>query len=201
MNPYNKLRNMDAMDANEVDPEAWVNEHGDHLFQFALMRLRDRSRAEEAVQDAFLAGLANLDSYSGKSSVRTWLKGILKHKIADQFRALTRDRHWRTTEDESIDDFYDTRGHLAPPAGDWTGDPRSAMEQREFWDCFYACVAKMPNRASSAFMLREIDGLTSEEICKLLDISPTNYWVILHRARISLRRCLELNWFFPREKG
>ena len=171
------------MGGNEIDPELWVNEHGDHLFQFALMRLRDRSRAEEAVQEAFLAALASLDRYSGASSVRTWLKGILKHKIADQFRALARDRRWRASEDESIADLYGPRGHLNPYAKSWAVDPRLALEQGEFWDCFYACTAKMPDRASSVFILREVDGLASEEICKLLEITPTNYWVILHRAR------------------
>lgn len=189
------------MSENEIDPESWVSEHGDHLFQFAIMRLRDRSRAEEAVQETFLAGLAGLDGYSGVSSVRTWLKGILKHKIADQFRTLVRDRRWRSTEDESINELYDGRGHLLPPATPWTGDPGAALERGEFWNIFYACAAKMPARYSSVFMLREIDGLSSGEICKLLEITPTNYWVILHRARISLRRCLESNWFLSQEKG
>jgi len=189
------------MGSNEIDSEAWVDDHGDYLFQFALMRLRDSSRVEEAVQETFLAALASLNSYSGKSSVRSWLVGILKHKIADQFRALTRDRSWRAMGNESIDDLYDARGHLNPPAGSWAVDPRTALERGEFWNCFYACMAKMPDRSSSVFMLREIDSLTSEEICKLLEITPSNYWVILHRARISLRRCLELNWFFSHKKG
>jgi RNA polymerase sigma-70 factor (ECF subfamily) len=201
MDPYKRIRYIGDMGGNELDPETLVDEHGDHLYQLALMRLRDHSIAKEAVQETLLAALSSRESFSGKSSVRTWLKGILKHKIADHFRTLARDRRWRSAEEESIEDLYDKRGHLIPPAQPWSQDPRSAMEQDEFWNCFYACMAKMPDRASSVLMLREIDGLTGEEICKLFEISSTNYWVILHRARVSLRRCLELNWFLSGEKG
>lgn len=190
-----------SMGGNEIDPKVWVDEHGDHLFQFAMMRLRNRSSAEEAVQETFLSALAGLESFSGKSSIRSWLKGILRHKIADQFRALIRDRRWRSDGDQNIDDLYDARSHLIAPAKPWPADPRSALERDEFWDIFYACTAKMSDSHSSVFLLREVDGLTSDEICKLLEISPTNYWVMLHRARISLRRCLDLNWFGPHEKG
>jgi len=156
------------------------------------MRVRDRHRAEDVVQETFLAGIKGIGSYSGKSSVRSWLTGILKHKIVDYYRESNRGHE---NEAESIDDLYGKLGHLNTPAQRWKGNPRDAYEQKEFWVQLDDCISKLPDRHGQIFTLHEIDGHSSEEICKDLAISPSNYWVMLHRCRIALRQCLHVNWF------
>ncbi len=128
------------------------------------------------------------------------MTGILKHKILDQYRAASREVDV-TTDDESIDDLYGTMGHLKAPAQKWSGNPREAFEQEEFWEQLNACMSKLPERQAAVFTMREMDGLSSEEICKIVGISSTNYWVLLHRGRLALRRCLEINWFKKDQEG
>jgi RNA polymerase sigma-70 factor (ECF subfamily) len=186
------------MDTHHLsDPEHWVDEHGDYLYRYALFRLHDAQLAEDMVQETFLAALHAQERFSGRSSEKTWLVGILKHKIADHIRKVSRERSFGDTE-SSIDieeDLFDEAGKwkIAPTA--WDTDPSSTLENKEFWEVLKRCLSDLPDRLSDAFSLREMDGLSTKEICKLLNVSATNLWVMLHRARMRLRRCLELNWF------
>ena len=179
------------------DPAQWVDDHGDYLFSFALGRLRDRNTAEDAVQETFLSALSDRSSYSGQSTLRSWLTGILKHKIADQLRAIYRDREGlgSRTSINNLDDLFNTRGYYDLTVKEWKGDPRRALENEEFWQQLRDCLAKMPKRLAQVFMLREVDGVDVEEICKDCEITTTNYWVILHRARLALRKCVDRHWF------
>jgi len=185
------------------DPETWVDQHGDLLYKYALMRLRDPAIVEDLVQETFLAALQARHNFAGQSSEKTWLVGILKHKIIDHFRRINRERPVNDVEslpDESEELFEVTglwAGHWKAEMGptEWATDPGRVVEQMEFWKVFEGCLSELPARTASAFTLREMDGLTSEEICKVLNISATNLWVMLHRARAQLRRCLEVNWF------
>jgi len=183
------------------NPEKWVNEHGDYLYSYALMRVRNGELAEEIVQDTFLAALKACHNFSGQSSERTWLVGILKHKIVDHFRRVSRERPVADFEmSSSDDDLFQKSGEWiehwtqegAPK--EWANDPSQLVEQAEFWEIFNRCLAQLPARLAEAFKLREIDGLSSEEICQVLNVSPNNLWVMLHRARSLLRRSLEVNW-------
>jgi RNA polymerase sigma-70 factor (ECF subfamily) len=186
------------------DPSAWLDQHGNYLYAYAMMRLRNASYAEDAVQDTLLAALQAYGTYTGRSSERTWLVGILKHKILDHFRrvgreapadepegeALEHPELFRGPEDEWADHW---RADRAPV--DWGATPAAALEQSEFWSVFDQCLSPLPARIASAFTLRELDGLSSDEICEILGITQSNLWVMLHRARMHLRRCLEVNWF------
>ncbi len=183
-----------------TEPERWVDDHGDYLYRYALVRLRDPSRAEDAVQETFLAAWKSRDSFRQDASVRTWLTGILKHKIVDQMRGRAQQDALRAGTD-SLDDLFDRRGLAKAPARAWHGDPAKDFERSEFWACFHSCLSKLPQKLADAFVLREIDGLASDEICKDLGITSTNYWVILHRARLKLRECLEENWFRGSRRG
>lgn len=179
------------------EPDTWVDLYGDVLYRFAMARLKDPAIAEEVVQETFLAALRSRDNFQGRSSEKTWLIAILKHKIMDHFR--------KKRPEESRDDietFSDTphgvfnqKGAWHIPPKNWRIDPRAVYEQHEFMDVLYRCLADIPKRPADAFRLREIEGLTTEEICKLLNITATNCWVMLYRARMALRRCLEINWF------
>lgn len=186
-----------------LDPTAWVDEHGDCLFRFALMRLRDETLAEDLVQETLLSAIQSLKSYGGKSTERTWLTGILKHKIIDHYRKNS-NQVQLTDEDTDLSgvehlferpDAWD--GHWAIPMRpvDTEQSPEQVLERGEFWDVMNRCLSAMPTRVANVFTLREMDGLESGEICELLCLSASNFWVIMHRARMQLRRCIEIKWF------
>jgi RNA polymerase sigma-70 factor (ECF subfamily) len=182
-------------------PERWLDEHGDALFRYAYMRLRDRDAAEDAVQETLVAALTARKNFAGNSAERTWLIGILKHKLADHWRRVARTVTVDTLPDaddpdELLERFFDpaNRDHwrVRPPA--WS-DPDAALEDKQFWGVLAECLAALPPAQARAFSLCEFDGLEGAQACKVLGVAPTNLWVMLHRARLRLRHCLEHNWF------
>jgi RNA polymerase sigma-70 factor (ECF subfamily) len=184
-------------DERTGEPEGWVDRHGDCLYRYALLRLRAPDVAADVVQETFLEALRGLCSFTGRSSERTWLVGILKHKIADHLRKTARRQavgNGLASEAEARSDF-DRRGHWRAGPAQWRGDPARDVETREFWDAFGGCLSKLPRGLAEAFFLRELDGLSSEEVQQHLGITPANLWARLHRARSLLRSCLEAGWF------
>ena len=185
--------------ANSVDPDpsVWVARYGDYLFRFAMLRLRDRSTAEDLVQETFLAALKNRGSFSGNSSESTWLVGILKHKIMDHFRRQAREAPLEDGDlrEQPNPSSFDKSGHWASGPTDWGGNPADLYREKKFLDQFTKCLAGLSPNHANAFTLREIEGAGTGEICKVLNVTETNLWVILHRARMQLRRCLETHWF------
>jgi RNA polymerase sigma-70 factor (ECF subfamily) len=184
------------------DPERWVELYGDYLFKYALMRLRDAARAEDAVQETFLAALKGGKAFAARSAEKSWLVGILKNKICDHYRKVSRETSFTDMEfysDEEGDRFVpdgrfkDGWIHELGPQ-EWTS-PGASLDSEVFWKTFQDCSSKLPKNVSAVFSLREVDGVESKEICALLNISENNLWVMLHRARMALRRCLETNWF------
>lgn len=191
------------LDGASIDPTVWVDEHGDCLYRYALLRLRDQTAAEDIVQETFLSAIQSLSSYSGKSTERTWLVGILKHKLVDHFRKTSREVPFDPAEtdlsefdplfertDEFKNHWHDT---LSPRI--WRSSPEKALEQDEFFGVLQNCLAKLPERVANCFAMREMNGLESDEICEILGLTSNNFWVMMHRARMSLRRCIEINWF------
>jgi RNA polymerase sigma-70 factor, ECF subfamily len=185
------------------DPSVWVDLHGDYLYRYALLRLRDAALAEDAVQETLLAALQSRRDFEGRSAERTWLTGILKHKLVDHFRKVGRIVFVGQVEGEEFEheELFKQEGkwrdHFDPARApvEWCASPSELLEQGEFWEVFQKCISPLPARIGSAFTLREMEGLSSEEICEVLGITVNNLWVMLHRARMHLRRCLELNWF------
>ncbi len=182
--------------ANINNPETWVDEYGDFLYRFALSRVKDPSVAEDLVQETFLAALRAYENFKGRSAGRTWLIAILKHKIVDHIRKKIREPS--TDKIETLTDIadadFDDRGEWQIRPSKWAINPGNIYEQKEFLDVLYRCLAELPLRLAEAFMLREMDEFSTEEVCKVLDITATNSWVMLYRARMSLRRCLENKW-------
>lgn len=209
--PLNSAENSERMSDNaaipkvdwNVDPAVWVDEHGDFLFRFALFRLRDETAAEDAVQETLLSAIQSLNSYGGKSTERTWLTGILKHKIIDHCRKSSKQIQF-TDEDTDLSgverlferpDQWDGHwGNSFRPV-DPEQSPEEVVERGDFWNVINGCMSALPMRVANVFTLREMDGLTSEEICAALGLSASNFWVIMHRARLQLRRCVEIKWF------
>ncbi|PPC94874.1 MAG: RNA polymerase subunit sigma [Methylotenera sp.] len=175
----------------------WLNEHGDYLYRFALARLRDPHQAEDAVQETMLAAIKH-HSFEGESSARTWLTGILKHKIIDLQRKRLREMPLSDVidvdaSDTAIDDFFDQRGHWVDKPQQWQ-TPENALEQKQFLVVLAECLERLPAKLSGIFMMRDVQEIDNEIICKELDITTTNAWVMLYRARMGLRKCLEMHW-------
>lgn len=200
------IREQTAVARPSPDPGAWVDEHGDYLFRYAMFRLRETTTAEDAVQETLLAALQAYDTYAGRGSERAWLTGILKHKLTDHFRRLGRETPLSQIAGEEFEhgEFFrppgdEWEGHWAVgyTPSEWCETPESLAEQGEFFRVIDDCLSPLPARVSGAFVLREVDGLGTEEICRKFGVSANNLWVMLHRARLHLRRCLELNWFKP----
>ena len=168
-----------------------------YLLRYALLQLRDRDSAEDVVQETMLAALEGRARFAGKSTAKTWLTGILKHKIIDLLRRRKREEPLVTNEDgseaDAVDAMFQADGHwLAIPA-DW-GNPARALEDKRFREAFALCTKAMPVRNARVFMMREVLDMSGSEICEALDITPANLWVMLHRARLSLRACIEIKW-------
>ncbi len=173
----------------------WLNEHGDYLYRFALARLRDPHQAEDVVQETFMAAI-KANNFSEQSSPRTWLTGILKHKIIDLMRKSARETvasDLMSEQDANMDEFFDKTGHWEEKPKNWQM-PDSALEQQQFFKILQSCLDKIPNKLATLFMMRDVHETDNEEICKELNITTTNAWVMLYRARMGIRKCLEINW-------
>jgi RNA polymerase sigma-70 factor (ECF subfamily) len=185
---------------NKTDPHVWVARHADYLYKYALARINDQELARDLVQETFLAALERLQKFEGKSTERTWLTAILKNKIVDVYRkkasAFVKEPGVAAAEQET-DDFFE------PDAHNWKPDHRPAefgieqtdyLESKEFELILQRCLRKLPSLWLSVFTMKHLDDEHTDIICSDLRITPSNFWVIIHRAKLSLRECLQKNW-------
>lgn len=181
----------------QLDATKWVNEYSDMLYRFALPRVNDKEIAKDLVQDTFLAAWRNHENYKGEISEKNWLFTILKNKIIDHYRKASTRLTERLPEAAEKDIFFDDAGHWGTATGpqDWGVDYNKNIESKEFYKILSRCKEKLKEIQNSVFTMKYLDGLESEEICKELNISASNYWVLIHRAKVQLRACLEKNWF------
>ena len=176
-------------------PGDWLNEHGDFLYGFALSRLRNADLAEEVVQDTFVAGLKNVKQFKGSGTERAWLLGILKRKIIDVSRKRKRDPINVEDEKGSIADrLFDTKGSWRKEVRPTMMQSLDSVDREELWQILRRCLKMLPQRQADAFTLRTLDGSSSDQVCKELGITPNNYWVMLHRARLQLSGCVKQHW-------
>jgi RNA polymerase sigma-70 factor (ECF subfamily) len=188
-----------------LNPERWIEEHGDALFGFAVLRVRNRTIAQDLVQETFLAAINAKSSFAGRSSERAWLFGILRNKLTDYYRLQSREVSLADL-DAALPEEQTAFGAAGMGKDGWLEaeapkaweTPQDALVSKEFQEVLTDCLSHLPTKIAQAFFLREIDGVSSDQICKDLQVSPNNVWVMLHRARMSLRRCLEMHWFESR---
>jgi len=186
-----------------INPGKWLDCHGDYLYRYALIRVHDAGLAERLLQETLLAAVDSHQAHADRSSERTWLAGIMKHKVIDYFRRAARNAEFQLipegndNETESFEKSGPWRGHWREDRApiSWPMHAERSLESREFWKTFEHCLSKLPQQMSITFTLREIDGLTSTEICEILNITPDHFWVLLHRSRAKLRQLLEAEWF------
>jgi RNA polymerase sigma-70 factor (ECF subfamily) len=174
------------------DFRAQVEKERPYLVRYASLQLRDRNAAEDAVQETLVAALAGEAGFGGRSNLRTWLTGILKHKIIDTIRKGGRETPIES--DEALEALFDANGHWPTFPAAWD-DPDRSLEQKQFFVALEMCLEGLPQKTARAFMMREHMGLETDEICKELGVTSTHVWVLLYRARMALRKCLEMNWF------
>ena len=174
-------------------------QHRTDLLRYAKLQLRNDAWAEDVVSEVFIVALEKPEAFEGRSQIKTWLIGILKFKILDKFRQNAREVALPESDDASDSDMlegliFKADGHFATPPTDW-GHPEADLNQKEFFVVMEACMEKLPAQLGRLFLMREWLELSSEEICKELKLTSTNFYVQLHRARLKLRECLDLNWF------
>ncbi|HHD64770.1 MAG TPA: sigma-70 family RNA polymerase sigma factor [Desulfobulbaceae bacterium] len=181
----------------EIDPISWLDHYGDTLYRFARARVKDSFTAEDLVQETLLAAYRSRKKFSGRSTLKTWLIGILRHKVVDYYRKLKPEQSEEDLDAyaSGLDNLFDVKEKWLVKPGDWGGDPKNVYERKELMDAIHACLDDMPKRFSLAYTLRELQGVTTQELCEFLQTGKNNCWVILYRARMLLRRCLEVNWF------
>ncbi len=174
------------------DPSQWVELHGDAMYRFAMLRIGSAELAEEAVQEALLAALSARSSFDGRSAERTWLIGILRFKLIDLLRKRRKDKQ-RHVADPGNESLFNEGSWIQRPTAWTTVD--SKLESEDFQRVLRECVEALPSPMREAFCLRVLDEIPSDEVCKCLDVSPTNLWTLVHRAKQRLRSCLTRKWF------
>ena len=186
-----------------INPEQWLENYGDDLYRYAFSRTSNTQIAEDLVQDTLMAAFEGKDRFSYKSTEKTWLTGILKHKILDYFR-----HHYQKIKFESNDTvaseleqlYFDDKEHWQYFPIGWSTQ-ESTLSNQDFWTTFNDCLKALPPHMMQLFLLRQ-DGLSSEQLCKIFDIKTTNnIWVTLSRTRMRLRHCLEVRWFNDSENN
>ncbi len=180
-------------------PSDWIEKYADSLFNYAIVRVSDREIARDVVQDTFLSALQNIESFRGESSEKTWLFSILKNKIIDHYRKSVTDRtvsFSEAGESFDLDNYFDAEGEWKESAGpvNWSGSGTEEYHSKEFHDTLQRCLSRLTAQCRAVFSLKYLEELEFEEICKRLSVSPSNYWVIMHRAKLMLRQCIEKNW-------
>jgi len=178
------------------DPHAWLNKHGDYLYRYAMSRLHNEEQASDLLQETLLAGWKGYDKFTGQSTIRTWLVGILKHKIIDFIRREIRDRKLsEAVENDPTSVYFNENGSWSEAPNAWKDNPEELCQSEQFHTVLESCIDRLPEKQQLVFRMRDITGDDTDSVCKSCDITPTHLHVLLHRARLALRKCLEINWF------
>lgn len=192
------MEDLNTTTERTINPDQWVDLYADYLFSFAFARITDCELAKDLVQETFLAALEKAGSFQGRSSERSWLTAILKYKIIDIYRKSSAD-HWQTANLNrgQQQDFFDpanghwSPGHLPELFGVEDSDP---LVNSELAQILEKCIDKLPGLWFSVFTLKHVEELATDTICEQLNITPSNFWVVIHRAKVNLRACLQENW-------
>ena len=183
------------MSNHQINPNKWIDLYSDYLFNYTISRVSDREIAQDLVQDTFLAGLKSMKNFKGEASERTWLISILKRKIIDYYRKINSNKGKAEVRinyngSESEGDWLEER--VADPFDKNTED---TLQNSELGDAIHNCLEKLPKKQADVFKMKTILGYETEVICNELNITASNLWVIIHRARTGMADCLKQNWF------
>jgi RNA polymerase sigma-70 factor (ECF subfamily) len=180
---------------HQLNPNKWIDLYSDYLFNYTITRVNDREIAKDLIQDTFFAGLKSMKNFKGEASERTWLISILKRKIIDHYRKINSRKGKAEVRMTYISDDQE---------GDWLEErvedesylnAQDTLENSELGDAIFECLSKLSDKQATVFKMKTILGYETEAICNELNITASNLWVIIHRARIQMSECLEKNWF------
>lgn len=177
------------------DAEAWLTNHGDVLYRYARGHAATRDEAEDLVQETLLAAWRGRDRFRGEASERSWLIGILKHKIGDRLRSAARQPVGEGGAEEVEARVFQANGTWREPPGHWGRNPLDEAQYDAFIDSVSQCLDGLPQSQREAFLLRELGTMDAAAVSQSMEVSMDNLYVLLHRARLRLRRCLERIWF------
>ncbi|MEM6515397.1 MAG: sigma-70 family RNA polymerase sigma factor [Bacteroidota bacterium] len=183
------------MPEHTIDPSKWISAYSDYLFNFTITRVSDREIAKDLVQDTFVAGLKSMKNFKGEATERTWLISILKRKIIDHYRKINSKKgkaevRMTYNSEENEGDWLEER--VADPFDKTAQDD---LENVELGDAIYNCLGKLPSKQAQVFKMKTILNYETEAICNELNITASNLWVIIHRARTALADCMQNTWF------
>lgn len=188
---------MSKIAPNKINANNWVNLHGDYLYNYAYSRVQSKETSEDLVQETFISALKSINSFRGDSSELTWLIAILKRKVIDYYRKSSRKKETPASHfARPFQEDSDLEGHwiLDRVPKDWDLNFEDPLRQTEFQDIMEICLAALPEKWKSVFVLRIMEEINSDDVCKEVGCSPSNLWVIMHRARLQLRECIENKW-------
>lgn len=183
------------MPNHQLNPKKWIERYSDYLFNYTITRVNDREIAKDIIQDTFFAGLKSMKNFKGEATERTWLISILKRKIIDYYRKINSKKGqaevrmtYNTDENEGdwLEERVEDEGYL---------NAEEILENSELGDAIYNCLDKLPEKQATVFKMKTILNYETETICNELNITASNLWVIIHRARIAMAECMEKNWF------
>lgn len=183
------------MPNHHINPSRWIELYSDYLFNYTISRVNDREIAKDIIQDTFFAGLKSMKNFKGEASERTWLISILKRKIIDYYRKINSKKSqaevrmtYNTDENEGdwLEERVEDEGYL---------NAQEALENTELGDAIYDCLSKLPEKQAAVFKMKTILNYETDAICNELNITASNLWVIIHRARTALAECMEEHWF------
>jgi len=184
------------MTISTINPHTWLQEHGDYLYRYAMSRLHNAELAQDMLQETMLAAWRGRENFAGKSTVRTWLVGILKHKIVDYIRKDVRGRNLTDAlESDPTSEYFDAHGEWVDSPSAWKENPEELCNNEQFKKVLEQCVCKLPEKQQVVFRMRDVLGEDTPTICEQCDITPTHLHVLLHRARMALRQGLNKHWF------
>ncbi len=183
--------------SHKLQPEQWVENYSDKLYAFTKARVQSDETARDIVQDTFLSAWGSKDSYRGEASEKSWLYTICRNKITDHYRKSVRSLKEAGLEDYGSE-YFNEQGNwkaTAVPKAWAVDSSTTAVETKEFYKVLNECKNRLKELQKAVFVMKYLDDMDSDEICKELQITPSNYWVLMHRAKLQLRECLEHNWF------
>lgn len=198
------MENSLASETSTVNPAKWIEAYADYLFNYAFARVHKKELAEDLVQDTFVSAIKAQSSFQQKSTERTWLTSILKNKIIDHYKKRSTQRELSVgtkDNDAELETFFEAEGSMkgrwkvsARPEI-WNTEYQTPVEKDEFYTILNNCLDKLPKQWAAIFTLKNMEDFDAKEICKELNISSSNYWVLMHRAKLQLRACMGKNWF------
>lgn len=179
-----------------LNTDKWIDNYADYLYNYAVPRVNNSDLAKDLVQDTFFAGLKSAKNFQGKSTERTWLVSILKRKVIDHYRKINSKKGQAEVRMNFYNDGENEGNWIEERVPqNWDNASEKAIENEELKDQLEDCISNLPDKYAMVFRMKTIQGFETEEICKELDITASNLWVMIHRARTQLRKCMEDNWF------